>query len=140
MNLFRRSQTGYQSETKKTVDYPKGLKPYTNTARRRTGISAEVEDQTADTWEKTVVPKTAEQLERIKQATAKSFLFAPLDDTQKNDIYDCMEEVKFKAGEFVIKQFTDGDYFYVIDSGKFEVFEASQRPPPEPEEGEEESE
>jgi len=60
-------------------------------------------------------------LARIKKATADSFLFASLSDDQKKDIYDCMTEIKVKRGQEIIKQGAEGDFFYVIDSGKYDV-------------------
>lgn len=124
--LFKKltAQKGHSLETPKDVEYPDGMQKYKNTNRRRTGISAEVEDQAADTWVKRTVLKSEEAMRRIKEATSNSFLFEPLGDQQKQDIYDCMEEVKFSKGEFVIEQFADGDFFYVIDSGIFSVFQA----------------
>jgi len=44
-----------------------------------------------------------------------------LTEDQKKDIYDCMAEVKVEKGQEIIKQYAEGDFFYVVDSGKYDV-------------------
>lgn len=39
-----------------------------------------------------------------------------------SQIFNSMEELKVNEGEVVIEQGQEGDYFYVIDSGKFNVY------------------
>lgn len=71
---------------------------------------------------KRVVPKTPEAMERIRLATGKSILFSGLEEAQKQDIFNSMEEMKVNEGDVIIQQGQPGDYFYVIDSGKFNVY------------------
>lgn len=89
--------------------------------QRRYSVSAE-SDRTASVYVKKTIPKSEQQLKRIKAATSKSILFSGLDAQQLTDIYDSMEEFKVSQGDEVIKQFDSGDYFYVIDTGSFDVF------------------
>lgn len=65
--------------------------------------------------------KTFEQKERINAALSHCFLFNNMDQEQEKKIIDAMEEKKVKAGDSIIKQYDDGDFFYVIDSGKYDV-------------------
>jgi len=102
------------------VEFPKGFRAGSS---RRKSVSAEVDGaRIEEKWEKKIVPKTDEALARIKKATADSFLFASLSENQKKDIYDCMNEIKVKKGQEIIRQGAEGDFFYVIDSGKYDVF------------------
>ena len=47
----------------------------------------------------------------------QAFMFSGLDSKETEIVIMAMEEVKFKAGDDVIVQGDDGDYFYVIDEG-----------------------
>lgn len=72
-------------------------------------------------------PKTASQLQRIKEAIGANFLFRNLDEEQERDVLAAMREVKVGPGEVVIEQGAAGDYFYVIESGKFNIFKRQAR-------------
>jgi cAMP-dependent protein kinase regulator len=39
-----------------------------------------------------------------------------------SQIFDSMEEMKVRAGDVIIEQGKEGDYFYVIDAGQFNVY------------------
>jgi len=67
-------------------------------------------------------PKTESQLARIKQSIAPNFLFRNLDEEQERDVLAAMKEVTVKKGEVIIEQGAAGDYFYVVDSGSFDIF------------------
>lgn len=67
-------------------------------------------------------PKTEEQLHRIRSAIKPNFLFRNLDDEQEADVLAAMKEVQIAAGEMIIEQGAAGDYFYVVESGKLDVF------------------
>ncbi|CAE6440063.1 unnamed protein product [Rhizoctonia solani] len=67
-------------------------------------------------------PKTAEQLQRIKASIANAFLFRNLDTEQENAVLGAMQERSVPAGERVIEQGADGDYFYVVESGALDCF------------------
>lgn len=108
------------------VSYPAGFQ----SKSRRTSVSAESDHHhhSLDAHHplpKKFVAKTTEAMERIRKAIAKSILFTGLDEQQTQDIVNAMEEMKVAPGEVVIRQFQEGDYFYVIDSGRFDVFKKS---------------
>jgi cAMP-dependent protein kinase regulator len=69
-----------------------------------------------------VFPKSPEQLARIRAAIKPNFLFANLDEEQEADVLSAMKEVTLAPGELIIEQGAAGDYFYVVESGKLDVF------------------
>lgn len=69
-----------------------------------------------------VIPKSPEQLARIKAAIKPNFLFRNLDEEQEADVLAAMKEIQVGPGELVIEQGAAGDYFYVVESGELEVF------------------
>jgi len=69
-----------------------------------------------------VIPKTEEQIARIKAKVEKSFIFGALDEKEKAIVIGAMEEKIFKKGEAVIKQGDDGDNLYVVDTGALDCF------------------
>ncbi|KAL8206177.1 hypothetical protein R6Q57_009728 [Mikania cordata] len=66
--------------------------------------------------------KTWEEEAHIKRALHDHFLFRKLTDSQCHVLLDCMQRVEIQAGDTVVKQGGEGDCFYVVGSGEFEVF------------------
>ncbi|KAI3801950.1 hypothetical protein L1987_30069 [Smallanthus sonchifolius] len=66
--------------------------------------------------------KTWEEEAHIKRALHDHFLFRKLTDSQCHVLLDCMQRVEVQAGDTVVKQGGEGDCFYVVGSGEFEVF------------------
>eukprot|EP00257_Ricinus_communis_P014156 XP_015571762.1 protein phosphatase 2C and cyclic nucleotide-binding/kinase domain-containing protein isoform X2 [Ricinus communis] len=66
--------------------------------------------------------KTWEEEAHIERALHDHFLFRKLTDSQCHVLLDCMQRVEVQAGEIVVKQGGEGDCFYVVGSGEFEVF------------------
>jgi len=77
------------------------------------------EDLVEDTIKPT--PKTADEIKRISAAVKTNFLFAHLNDHQRNELYSVMKRVEVKAGDVIIRQGDPGDWFYVVDEGVFVV-------------------
>jgi cAMP-dependent protein kinase regulator len=100
------------------VEFPKTYN--TNNRGRRGSVSAEADKEEVK-YEKKVIPKSDEAVERIKKAVSTSFLFQGIDSEQRQEIFDAMNEVKVKAGDEIITQGKDGDFFYVVEAGKYEV-------------------
>ncbi|WOL02195.1 protein phosphatase 2C and cyclic nucleotide-binding/kinase domain-containing protein isoform X2 [Canna indica] len=65
--------------------------------------------------------KTWEEEAHIEQALHDHFLFRRLTDMQRHVLLDCMQRVDVKPGDIVVKQGGEGDCFYVVGSGEFEV-------------------
>lgn len=56
-------------------------------------------------------------------------LFESLTEEQHDEIVDAMTECRVAAGDHIITQGEDGDYFYVIDSGRYTVFKKDPHNP-----------
>lgn len=102
--------------------------PQNYNANRRTSVSAESMLPSADnTYQKVVIPKTETQLARIDKAISRNLLFKNLDEEQLKDVLDAMSEKKITTiGSVIIKQGDVGDFFYVVESGMFEIFVQAQ--------------
>lgn len=66
--------------------------------------------------------KTWEEEAHIEKALRDHFLFRKLTDSQCHVLLDCMQRVEVHAGDIVVKQGGEGDCFYVVGNGTFEVF------------------
>ena len=78
-----------------------------------------------------VIPKTSDQIERIKDKCMQSFIFNSLEDKELKTVIDSFEEKKYKAGQNVITQGEEGDVLYLVDSGELDcekVFKAGDPP------------
>ncbi|KAK3740595.1 hypothetical protein QZH41_009710 [Actinostola sp. cb2023] len=69
-----------------------------------------------------VYPKTDDQRQRLNDAVKNILLFKNLAISQLNEVLDAMFERKTQSGDHVIDQGDDGDNFYVIDKGTFDIF------------------
>ncbi|XP_056303813.1 protein kinase, cAMP-dependent, regulatory, type II, alpha, B [Danio aesculapii] len=65
--------------------------------------------------------KTDEQRQRLQDACKHILLFKTLEEDQLAEVLDCMFEVLVKPGECIINQGDDGDNFYVIERGVYEI-------------------
>jgi hypothetical protein len=74
-----------------------------------------------ETEEKIIHQKTDEQRERLRSAVKNIFLFKTLDSEQLQEVLDAMFEKKVEQSEHVIDQGDDGDFFYVVDSGVYDI-------------------
>ncbi|CAM9665197.1 unnamed protein product, partial [Chrysoparadoxa australica] len=99
------------------ADLPSGALP----RRRRVSVSAEVDNCSAPVQKK-VVPKTAAEEQAIRKAVEKNFLFNSLLPDQLKEVVDAMEKKVCKSGDAVIKEGDPGDFFYIIETGCFDVF------------------
>ncbi|CAH8510183.1 unnamed protein product [Schistosoma turkestanicum] len=96
----------------------------TQRTTRRAGVAAESYDPEKDDSAnivKVVHPKTEEQRRRLAQATKDILLFRCLDDDQMKDVIDAMYERHISPGEKVITLGEDGDNFYVIENGIYDI-------------------
>ncbi|KAK9763271.1 cAMP-dependent protein kinase type II-beta regulatory subunit [Basidiobolus ranarum] len=88
---------------------------------RRGSVSAESIKPSEEDYARVVIPKSNEAKMRIASATSSNLLFRNLEEDQKREIVDAMFERKVLAGEDVIKQGDEGDNFYVVDDGLFDI-------------------
>lgn len=74
-----------------------------------------------DDEEDVIYDKTPEQREILMNVAQKCFLFKSLGEVQLNRIIDVMFPKEVVPGDTVIKQYDDGDNFYIIEYGLYEV-------------------
>ncbi|TEY82626.1 hypothetical protein BOTCAL_0028g00480 [Botryotinia calthae] len=92
---------------------------------RRTSVSAESLNPTAssnDNWSPPFHQKTQDQVARLKKSISGNFLFSHLDDEQSAQVLGALVEKPIPAvGIKVISQGDQGDFFYVVEKGSFDV-------------------
>lgn len=64
-----------------------------------------------------MVEKSADTKDKISNRLKQSFIFSALSDREFVIVVDALEEKRFKAGEYVIKQGEDGSELFVVESG-----------------------
>ena len=97
----------------------------------RSGVSAEVYGtfHKKESFMAKVVPKTPEQIQRIKTSVIHSFLFGNLEPKDLQVVINAMEEKRFKKGENIITQGDNGDCLYFVESGNLNCFKKFQSEP-----------
>lgn len=79
----------------------------------------EEDDSAAD--EKIIHPKTDAQRVQLSEAVKPVLLFRNLDSNQLTDVLDAIFEKNVEENEVVIQQGEDGDNFYVVGSGVYNI-------------------
>jgi len=92
------------------------------TGKARTSVSAEAygEWNAKKAFVPPVISKSEEQKDRLKTCILKSFLFSSLESNDINICLGAMKEVNASAETRVINQGDDGDFLFVIESGKLD--------------------
>ncbi|TNN05762.1 cAMP-dependent protein kinase type II regulatory subunit isoform 2 [Schistosoma japonicum] len=127
-NTFRspgRLQRINQNDANSSTPFPVG--PPRNSLLRRQSVAAESFDPEKDSddnneEERQIYPKSDSQRARLTNAVKEILLFRCLDEEQKSKVIDAMQEMKVKQGDVVITQGDDGDNFYVIESGTYDIY------------------
>ena len=90
----------------------------------RSAVSAEVYGayHKKESFVAKVVPKTQEQIQRIKSSVIHSFLFGNLEQKDLEVVINAMEEKVFKKGDNIINQGEKGDCLYFVEKGKFNYY------------------
>jgi len=65
--------------------------------------------------------KTEDEKASISEAIRASVMFQNVTDAQREMIFKVMEAIDVKKSDWVIRQGSVGDRFYIVDHGKFEV-------------------
>ncbi|XP_076369997.1 cAMP-dependent protein kinase type II regulatory subunit-like isoform X2 [Tachypleus tridentatus] len=92
---------------------------------RRKSVFAEhydPEEDDDDDNDKVVYPKSDEQRKQLAEAVKNILLFRSLEQEQVQEVLDAMFERKVQTGDVIIRQGDDGDYFYVIQSGTYNIY------------------
>ncbi|XP_026533036.1 cAMP-dependent protein kinase type II-beta regulatory subunit [Notechis scutatus] len=98
--------------------------PVINRFTRRASVCAEAynpDEEEDDTELRVIHPKTDDQRNRLQEACKDILLFKNLDQEQMSQVLDAMFEKLVEGGEHVIDQGDDGDNFYVIDQGNYNI-------------------
>nr|XP_005909414.1 PREDICTED: cAMP-dependent protein kinase type II-alpha regulatory subunit isoform X2 [Bos mutus] len=91
---------------------------------RRVSVCAETynpDEEEEDTDPRVIHPKTDQQRCRLQEACKDILLFKNLDPEQLSQVLDAMFERTVKVDEHVIDQGDDGDNFYVIERGTYDI-------------------
>ncbi|XP_050781993.1 cAMP-dependent protein kinase type II-beta regulatory subunit isoform X2 [Gopherus flavomarginatus] len=99
--------------------------PVINRFTRRASVCAEAynpDEEEDDTESRIIYPKTDDQRNRLQEACKDILLFKNLDPEQMSQVLDAMFEKLVEGGEHVIDQGDDGDNFYVIDRGTYDIY------------------
>merc|ERR1719199_872339 len=90
--------------------------------KARASVSAEAygEWNTKKAFVAPVIAKSDEQKERLKSCLSKSFLFSTLDDQDLTIVIGAMKEVIAEPQQRVITQGDQGDFLFVIESGRLD--------------------
>ncbi|XP_024138297.1 cAMP-dependent protein kinase type II-beta regulatory subunit [Oryzias melastigma] len=101
------------------------IAPVINRFIRRASVCAEAfnpDEDEEDKEPRVTYPKTDEQRQRLQEACRDILLFKNLDPEEISQVLDAMFEKFCTEGEHIIDQDDDGDNFYVIESGTFNIF------------------
>uniref|UniRef100_A0A8C9XWL4 cAMP-dependent protein kinase type II regulatory subunit n=1 Tax=Sander lucioperca TaxID=283035 RepID=A0A8C9XWL4_SANLU len=91
---------------------------------RRVSVCAEAfnpDEDEEDSEPRVVHPKTDEQRCRLQESCRDILLFKTLDQEQFSEVLDAMFELRVQPLEHVIDQGDDGDNFYVIERGVYDI-------------------
>lgn len=93
-------------------------------AGRRKSVFAETYDPEEDEQDEKVVvhPKSDSQRKGLLEAVKEILLFRSLEPEQLSEVLDAMFEYRVNAGDFIIRQGDDGDNFYVVESGIYNIY------------------
>lgn len=113
-----------RGEDEQDEDEEEMEEPPLNRFSRRKSVFAEAYDpeEDDDEGERIIHAKSDEQRQRLSEAVKTIFLFRSLDQDQISEVLDAMFERVVTDAEYVIKQGDDGDNFYVIESGVYNIF------------------
>ena len=94
----------------------------------RSAVSAEVYGQfhKKESFVAKIVPKSQEQIRRIKSSVIHSFLFGNLEQKDLEVVINAMEEKVFKKGENIINQGEKGDCLYFVEEGNLKCYKKFQ--------------
>jgi len=99
--------------------------------KRRSGVANEsVSQEQIANYVKPVHEKSEEAaawiLDIIKTCDKMQVLFGHLDETALKDVINAFYSLEITKGENVIKQNEEGDGFYIVEDGQFDIFVARQ--------------
>ncbi|XP_077328549.1 cAMP-dependent protein kinase type II-beta regulatory subunit isoform X1 [Lithobates pipiens] len=118
-------QTDSENGDEEDDDEEEFVAPVISRFSRRASVCAEAfnPDEEDDETEKRIInPKTDDQRQRLQEACKDILLFKSLDQEQMSQVLDAMFEKQVRCGDHIIDQGDDGDNFYVIDRGTYDIY------------------
>ncbi|XP_013981393.1 cAMP-dependent protein kinase type II-beta regulatory subunit [Salmo salar] len=115
------SENGEEEES----DDEEFIAPVMSRFIRRASVCAEAfnpDEDEEDKEQRVTHPKTDEQRQRLQEACRDILLFKNLDPEQFSQVLDAMFEKFLEVGEHIIDEDDDGDNFYVIERGTFDIY------------------
>ncbi|XP_075713394.1 cAMP-dependent protein kinase type II-beta regulatory subunit isoform X2 [Rhinoderma darwinii] len=113
------------SENGDDDDEEEFVAPVISRFSRRASVCAESynpDEEDDETEQRIINPKTDDQRHRLQEACKDILLFKSLDQEQMSQVLDAMFEKLVKCGDHLIDQGDDGDNFYVIDRGTYDIY------------------
>lgn len=95
---------------------------------RRGGVSAEAMRDQGELWQPPVYEKSAEQKQQLRRVIESShdsklrMMFGNLSPKGLEKVVEAMFQKTVPKGETIIKYGDEGDNFYIVKSGKFDIF------------------
>lgn len=99
--------------------------PIAFNANRRVSVSAEAMNPDkfkSDSWKPPVNDLLPEQRKELSRTLSLNFLFQQLDKESKETVVAALKKMQFAPGTEIITQGDEGDYFYVIESGRVDFY------------------
>lgn len=123
-NAEDQKNAAHEEEDDILEDEPPPPQPQeTKGVKRRGAVSAEaVTEEDIANYKKVVIPKTDEEMAALRESLEKNVLFKYMDEKTREDIFDVIQPKDYNAGEDVIVQGDEGDYFYIIHKGVVDVY------------------
>lgn len=87
---------------------------------RRVSVSAESLQPQKLKMSHKKVPKSETEQDMIHCSLTAHFLFKTIEEEQRQEVIQIMEQKNFPAGSRVIEQGAAGDYFYIVSSGSLD--------------------
>lgn len=118
-------QTDSENGDEDDDDDEEFVAPVISRFSRRASVCAEAynpDEEDDETETRIINPKTDDQRNRLQEACKDILLFKSLDQEQMSQVLDAMFEKLVKCGDHIIDQGDDGDNFYVIDRGTYDIF------------------
>ena len=120
---------GHSSESESEAPGQKGDADTLNRRRRR-AISAESFDPYDSSCAEPAVafhPKTQQELACLREASANILFFHKCEPEQLEVLHNAMFERQVTPGEIIIREGDDGDNFYVIESGEYQILKGLEQ-------------
>lgn len=89
--------------------------------KSRGAVTAATPDQKEEVLRRVDMPTSVRDL--VLNAVNNSLLFQQLDGTQRKMVVSVMDAIQVKKGTVVIREGEEGDTFFVVESGSFDVFQ-----------------